>query len=141
MLRRPGGSPSDGGRRARQHLRHAVEDQAVRSTEDEQVAALQRTSVNGPVRRVDPRHPEDAGVAQADRDDRFVHGLIPVLVQAEAGVWRVQVDDRRVGREVGAPCRRSGAVGVVDGPPGQRSTRWSGIGLTGAPSVSSAVRE
>ena len=55
-------------------------------------------SVNGAVRRSTPARRNVHGVAQADRDHRRGGRLLAVLVEAEAGPGRVEVDDGRVGR-------------------------------------------
>ena len=100
------------------------------------------TSVNGRGAAVDAGHAEHARVAEADGDHRRRRRLLAVLVQAEPGAGRVQVDDRRVGLErlagspapnVSATARRarstsSGgqrlhrrAVGVVGGAASRRT--------------------
>ena len=73
------------------------------------------TSVNGDVRRSTPAMPEHARVAEADRHDRRVGRLLPVLVQAEASARGVEVDDRRVRARSTSPA--AVARGVGDRPP------------------------
>ena len=66
--------------------------------------------------------------------------LLAVLVQAEVGAGRVEVHDAGVGLVV--DCLGAvGAVAVGHRTAGERVRRSAGIGFTGAPSVSSAVRE
>ena len=103
MLSRPGREVEPRWRRVGVHLRDAVVDQAVGPAEHEQVAAahVDVGERGGPA--IDAGEPEHARVAEADRHDRRVGRLVAVLVDAEAGARRVEVDDRRVGRERQSP--------------------------------------
>ena len=89
---------------------------------------------------VDAGQAEHARVAEADRHHRRGRRLLAVLVQAEVRAGRVEVDDRGVGRRTrAAPGRRRTSSATARRA--SSSTRRPGSGFTGAPSVSSAVRE
>ena len=112
MLRRPGGRPMSGPVPS-STFGHAVVDAAVDAAEHEQVARAQDDVGERARAAVDAGQPEHARVTEADRHDRRVGRLLAVLVQAEAGAGRVEVDDRRVGR---VAIAGRGAERVGDGP-------------------------
>ena len=140
MLSRPGGRSSQSGRGAVDDLRHAVVDASVDAAEHEQVAGAEHD--------VDERA-RFAGPLPAMRKTP----VSPRLMVTTGAVDGSSPSWCRPSRAPGAyrfTIAASGANGSVGAAPGgaasttarnARSTNVAGIGFTGAPSVSSAVRE
>ena len=109
MLSRPSGRPRPSGAVPGNTLGTPWKMRRFSPPEHEQVAAAHLDVDERPGAPVDAGEAERARVAEADGHDRRVRWLLAVLVQAERGAGRVEVDDRGVGLEP----RRLGAVGAV----------------------------
>ena len=88
MLTRPGGRSSRPGAVPSSTFGTPWMDAPVPAPEHEKIAGSELDVRERPGAPIDAREAEDAGVAEADGDDRCRRRLLTVLVQAEMGARR-----------------------------------------------------